>query len=271
MIAKRWRSTFRSSRFLTGSAIAHGVGAITLLSSPQSAAIVLSGLAMNHLAIASAGLLPRCRLLGPNMTKLPSAFTGTDLMALTFDDGPDPMLTPQVLDLLDQTNQKATFFCVGSRVDRFPDLAAEIRRRGHGLENHSYNHPSSFALRGPSAMLKQVALAQDSIERVTGHRPTLFRAPAGIRNIWLNCVLAEMKLSLVSWTRRGFDAVTRDSERVSARLIRKGLRDREIILLHDTVPLVLDVLPRLLENMDKRKLRSVALHRVFTSTNVRLV
>src|SRR5260221_464158 len=152
-------------------------------------------------------------------------------LVLTFDDGPDPEVTPAVLGLLEQAGARATFFCVGQRAEAHPQVMAAIRARGHGVGNHSYSHPNSFALRGPRGLSREILRAQEAIERVGGGRPRLFRAPAGIQNPWLAPALASAGLSLVSWTRRGYDTVSRDGARVAARLGR-GLQAGGILLLH---------------------------------------
>ena len=214
------------------------------------------------------GLFPRCAWLGPNITRLPGS-AGGGLVALTFDDGPDPEVTPAVLGLLEQAGARATFFCVGQRAEAHPEVMAAIRAQGHDVGNHSYSHPNGFALRGPGGLSREIRRAQEAIERVGGGRPRLFRAPAGIQNPWLAPALASAGLRLVSWTRRGYDTVCRDGARVAARLGR-GLRAGDILLLHDGSsardpsgrPVVLEALPRVLEEMGRRGLRSEALHAV---------
>jgi len=261
----RWRP----SPLVAASAGLHGVALATLFASPQSWGLVLAALVGNHLAISAAGMFPRCGWLGPNITRLPAARARGELVGLTFDDGPDPDVTPAVLDLLKSAGARATFFCVGQRAEAYPDLVAEIRAQGHGVENHSYSHPNSFALRGPNGLRREVLSGQDAIERSGGGRPSYFRAPAGIQNPWLPGVLATSGLSLVSWTRRGFDTVTRDGARVASRLVR-GLSAGDILLLHDRSsasdtsgrPVVLEALPRVLDEMSRKGLRSEALHAV---------
>ena len=254
----RLATSLRASPFLASSAAAHAVGVAAMVVSPRTTPYVLSALVANHLVIGTAGMFPRCGWLGPNMTRLPGD-AGNEAIALTFDDGPDPAVTPRVLDLLDRTGQRATFFCIGRRAEEHPELVAEIRRRGHGVENHSYGHPNGFALQGPRSMTWEVERAQEAIEKCGGGRPRYFRAPAGIQNPWLASVLIDANLSLVSWTRRGFDTVTRDASRIAARLIGGGLRAGDVLLLHDRLPIVLEALPRVLDEMNRRGLRSVAL------------
>jgi peptidoglycan/xylan/chitin deacetylase (PgdA/CDA1 family) len=250
----------------------HGVSLAALLASPRSWGLAVSAIVANHLVIAAAGMLPRCGWLGPNLTRLPPSLARGELVALTFDDGPDPEVTPAVLELLERASARATFFCIGRRAEEHPDLVRAMRDRGHGVENHTYTHPNSFALRGPRAMSSQIRRAQDAIERSGGGSPALFRAPAGIQNPWLGTVLAGTGLALVSWTRRGYDTVTHDGGRVAARLAR-NLRAGDILLLHDGSsardssgrPVVLDALERTIDRLGRAGLRSEALHRVLPS------
>ena len=145
-------------------------------------------------------------------------------------------------------------------------LAQEIVRCGHTVENHSQRHRRAFSLLGPSALRTEIARAQDGIARVTGSPPRFFRAPAGLRNPFLDPVLSHLQLRLATWTRRGFDTVIPDADAVYARLV-KSLQAGDILLLHDGnaargetgVPVILDVLPRLLATMSARKLQPITL------------
>jgi peptidoglycan/xylan/chitin deacetylase (PgdA/CDA1 family) len=187
-------------------------------------------------------------------------------VALTFDDGPDPEVTPRVLDMLDAQGAKATFFVIGRRAARHPALLREMRARGHAIGNHTHRHPAGFAAFGPWRMRREIAEAGHAIADACGERPTLFRAPMGLRNPLLDPVLAAEGLRLVSWTRRGYDTRRQPPERVLARLA-DGLAPRDILLLHDASsapdeagrPVVLSVLPRLLGRLAQAGLISVAL------------
>ena len=266
---RRRRSRLFTSPLLAASAVTHGVGAAALVASPESAPLIASVLVANHAVIATAGMRPRSRWLGPNLTRLPAPAATDTVIALTFDDGPDPSVTPHVMDLLEGAGCKGTFFCIGRRAAQHPDMIADMRARGHGVENHTYSHRNSFALGGPGRMALEVTRAQEAIEAAGGGRPMYFRAPAGVLNPWLHDVLADAGLTLVSWTRRGFDTVTHDGARVAARLIGHGLSAGDILLLHDGASLsaraeprtvVLDALPRVLEAMAARGLTSQPLH-----------
>lgn len=230
-------------------AVAAGAAALV----PETAWWALGGVALNQLGLTAAGLWPRSTLLGPNHSRLPAANSAADAVALTFDDGPDPKLTPRVLDLLAEHRMRATFFCVARRARELPALVREIVARGHSVQNHSDRHLHHFALMGPRALRAEIDRAQQTLADLTGTRPHCFRAPAGFRNPLLDPVLHRLDLHLVSWTRRGFDTTTADPHRVLRRLTRK-LAAGDILLLHDGhskttprgAPVLLEVLPALL-------------------------
>src|SRR5262249_7374121 len=113
-----------------------------------------------------------------------------------------------------------------------PDLAAEIVRRGHRVENHTWSHPHSFAFFLPKALSREVRQAQEALAEIAAQAPRLFRAPAGIRNPCLDPVLTAAGLTLASWTRRGYDTVDRRADRVAGRLV-SGLAAGDVLLLHD--------------------------------------
>jgi peptidoglycan/xylan/chitin deacetylase (PgdA/CDA1 family) len=258
----RWRP----SPLLVASAAVHLGAAAALIMRPRAWPWSLGALLANHMVLAAAGLWPRSQLLGPNWTRLPELGNLAPGVAITIDDGPDPKITPHVLELLEGYGACATFFCIGERVLRYPDVAQEIVRRGHSIENHSQRHRHNFSLLGPSAMTSEVSQAQESIFRVTGSNPQFFRAPAGLRNPFLDPVLARLKLRLASWTRRGFDTVSTDADAVFRRLA-NPLLPGDILLLHDGhaartrrgEAVILDVLPRLLDTLKARGLKSVTL------------
>lgn len=227
---------------------------------------VLGVLAGNQIALIAAVLWPQGSLLGPNLVRLPEAAMRRRQVCLTFDDGPDPEVTPQVLDLLDKYGSKASFFCIGVKAAAHPDIVREIVRRGHSVENHSYRHSHAFACYGFSRLRREVEAAQSIIAGITGRPPGFFRAPAGFRSPLLDAVLAWRGIHYVSWTRRGFDVVSRDPVLVLQRLIR-GLAAGDVLLLHDGKyartgagePLVLAVLPALLDRLAATGLKSVSL------------
>jgi peptidoglycan/xylan/chitin deacetylase (PgdA/CDA1 family) len=171
-----------------------------------------------------------------------------------------------VLDILDRYAARATFFCVGEKAARYPDVCREIVSRGHAVENHSQHHRHHFSLLGPRGYLRELQAAQSTLSQITGQRPLFFRAPAGLRNPFLDPVLARLGLTLASWSARGFDTRIGDADRVRTALLR-GLRAGAILLLHDGnaarshrgIPVVLDVLPAVLDSATAAGLRFVRL------------
>jgi peptidoglycan/xylan/chitin deacetylase (PgdA/CDA1 family) len=252
------------SPLLYGSAAVHLGAVAAVVLRPHAWPWALGAVAANHVALTAAGLWPRSQWLGTNWIRLPAGAPGR--IAITIDDGPDPEVTPRVLAQLAQARAQATFFCVGERVERFADLAREIVKSGHSIENHSQRHRHTFSLLGPRGMSAEISRAQDAIGRVTGSNPRFFRAPAGLRNPFLEPVLARLGLRLASWTRRGFDTVNGNANAVYERLA-NALHGDDILLLHDGNaararngnPVILEVLPRLLDAVAAHQLRTVTL------------
>ena len=214
----------------------HAAAAAAALLIPGAAPWALAGVVLNHVGLTAAGLWPRSTLLGPNVTHLPAAATARHEFALTLDDGPDPEVTPAVLDLLDSHHARATFFVIAKRAAQHPALLQQIVKRGHDVQNHSHLHRHDFSLRGPRALAQEIGSAQDLLAQLIGQRPHCFRAPAGLRNPLLDPVLHRLGLHLVSWTRRGFDTRDADPARVLRRLIGadgRALAAGDILLLHD--------------------------------------
>jgi peptidoglycan/xylan/chitin deacetylase (PgdA/CDA1 family) len=259
---RRWRP----GPLLIGSALLTFAELLAVVVRPEFWPWVLAVFVANHFILIFAGLWPRCAWLGPNWTALPPGSAARGEIAITIDDGPDPEITPVVLDLLDRHGAKATFFCIGEKASLYPGLCREIAGRGHAVENHSMIHRHNFALLGFRRCLSEVEAAQECLVKITGVRPAFFRAPAGLRNPFLAPVLDRLGLRLASWTRRGFDTVQRNPQVVLAKLL-DGLQAGDILLLHDGnaartasgVPVILEVLPPLLEAVAAAKLRPVTL------------
>ena len=257
---------YRPSTFVSASAVLHVLALGSIAFKPGIWQFAVGAMVADHSALLLGGLFPRCRILGPNMTRLPAQKNGPRTVALTFDDGPHPELTPRVLDVLDEHGARASFFCVGQLVEKHQSLVREMAERGHRVENHTWSHPNYFAFLLPAGLTNQINRTQSIIDRVTGRTPAYFRAPAGIRSPWLAPVLHRLQLRLVSWTRRGFDTVENDPDRIVRRLI-KDLAPADILLLHDGGKIdadhrsaaLLDVLPRVLVEIKRKGLNTVPL------------
>lgn len=262
MLESRWRPT----RFVRASIALHALVLVIVIVWPGQWRWALAALLVNHALLGGFGLWPRSHWLGANWTRLPAAAAARNEIALTLDDGPDPAVTPQVLDLLDRHAVRATFFCCGERAAQFPDLCREIVRRGHAVENHSQRHRHNFSLLDYGACLREVQAGQETLTAITGQRPQFFRAPAGLRNFFLDPVLERLELQLVSWSVRAYDTRVGRAERVRSTLL-GGMRAGAILLLHDGnaartragVPVILEVLPAILSSAATAGLRFVTL------------
>lgn len=239
---------------------------MALLAASDNWPWAFAALGANQLVLTAAGMLPRSALLGPNLRRLPSAAAGCREIALTIDDGPDPEVTPRVLDLLDGAGVKASFFCIGRRARQSPHLCREIAERGHRVENHGDSHSSLFATFGPQRLRADITAAQQTLAELSGQVPRFFRPTAGLRNPLLEPVLCRLDLRLASWTRRAFDTREGNPWRVYQRLTRR-LAPGDILLLHDGhaardaagQAVILGVLPDLLRSIAAHDLQPVTL------------
>jgi peptidoglycan/xylan/chitin deacetylase (PgdA/CDA1 family) len=253
------------------SLLTHAAAGLGLLAAPASWPWAVGALAINHVVLTGAGMLPRTTLLGPNLNRLPAAAAARREIALTIDDGPDPEVTPRVLDQLDAAGAKASFFCIGWRARDNPALCREIVARGHRIENHGDSHSKAFATFGMRRMQADIAAAQATLSDITGQAPRFFRPTAGLRNPFLDPVLARLDLQLASWTRRPYDTREGNPDVVYQRLVRQ-LGAGDILLMHDGhaarspsgEAVILHVLPRLLQRFAEARLTPVTLTAALT-------
>lgn len=244
------------------SQVIHGAAAATCLAAPTLWPWALAAVGVNHLALLSAVFTPRSRWLGANLVRVPA----TGAVALTFDDGPDPALTPYVLETLARHGAHASFFCIGDRAQQHPSLVRAAVASGHSIENHSHDHPAWFAMMGQRALGRQIDDAQAVLADIAGTAPRFFRAPMGFRSPLLDGALRARGLRYASWTRRGFDTANGSSRSVLGYLTR-NLAGGDILLLHDGhsarspggAPVLHAVLPQLLQTLDRAGLKAVSL------------
>jgi peptidoglycan-N-acetylglucosamine deacetylase len=259
-------SHWKPSSALQASAALH-LGAIAGIATGLPLTWAAGAVVANHALLTAAGLWPRSTMLGSNMLRLSQAAHEANQIAITIDDGPNPEVTPAVLDILEASNAKASFFCIGRLVELHPYLAQEIIRRGHSIENHSYSHRHHFSLMGMKSLRQEIVQTQEIISQATGYLPSYFRAPAGLRSPLLDPVLQSLNLKLASWTRRGFDTITNDPSKILDKL-QRSLSAGDILLLHDGncalttsgQPVIIPVLSKLLNNLESMGLRPVSLN-----------
>ncbi len=166
---------------------------------------------------------------------LNTVYRGDDLqrhVALTFDDGPNPDYTPELLDLLDAYGAKALFFVVGRQAERHPDLVRAIHERGHMLGIHTYSHRNAW-LATPWRMGREIRRTRRILDDLTGERVVYFRPPWGRFNIFLPFQLRSNGLTAVLWTIAARDWLPGDRAGDIAGIVTDRLRNGAIVLLHD--------------------------------------
>ncbi len=157
------------------------------------------------------------------------------IVALTFDDGPDPIQTPKVLQTLKEQQATACFFCIGRKIKGNEKLLQQIVTEGHLIGNHSFTHSGSFPLYRLSRMKKDLQTCQSELERVTSQPVTLFRPPFGVTNPTIAKAVRQLGYTSIGWNIRTLDTQQPTPDKVLNR-IRKGLKPGSIILLHDRIP-----------------------------------
>lgn len=154
-------------------------------------------------------------------------------IALTFDDGPHPSITPDLLKLLAKYNVNATFFCLGKNVESYPEIARSIINNNNIIGNHSYFHSYYFDLLSSSQMEKEITQTNAIIYKNCKIKPKLFRPPYGVTNPMLKKAIEKSGLTSIGWSLRSFDT-SKSTELVKKRL-KKNTKPGDIVLLHDTV------------------------------------
>jgi peptidoglycan/xylan/chitin deacetylase (PgdA/CDA1 family) len=229
---------------------------------PVPLTVALAALAA-YVLLATAGVLfPQLEMYGDVLWRGSSSSSG---VALTFDDGPHPTTTRRILALLAERRAIATFFVVGEKVERYPDVVRELVAAGHQVGLHGFLHERLYAFKTPRQVERDIRRTQEAVERTVGIRPTWFRPPLGHVSPRTAVGARRAGVDLVAWSARGLDGVpSAEAERVARRLER-GLRPGAIIMLHDAseredfVPASVEALPKLLDAIERKGLRVVSL------------
>ena len=172
--------------------------------------------------------------LGFFLPVISKGHSGNSRVALTFDDGPDPATAPRLLKLLAEHKVTATFFVIGEKAERYPELMRGIIAAGHDVGNHSSSHDVLLMLRSSQRLYKEIADAQQTLAHF-GMLPWAFRPPAGITNPRLGRVLRKLDLRCVTFSCRAFDGGNRHIAGLAKKILGKA-QGGDIILLHDVKP-----------------------------------
>ena len=182
------------------------------------------------LLVANGIARPGSSLFYPTITHGPH---DSNRVALSFDDGPDPDMTPQVLDVLAQGGTHATFFVIGKWLDLYPQLAKRMVAEGHVLGNHSWNHSRLQNFYFTKRHMQELENCEQAIKTATGGSlPVLYRPPVGLKSGDLARAAYRHNLILVTWSLHSHDSRLRDPEKIARRVLKK-IRGGDIVLLHD--------------------------------------
>lgn len=167
-------------------------------------------------------------VFGRALGRLP---TRNQVVALTFDDGPNPEATPRILDALGEAGVHATFFVLGRHAERWPALVRRVRDEGHALGNHGYFH-RKLHFKTPRYVREDLGRGSDAIADACGMRPALFRAPHGFRSPWVNGIAASLGERVIGWSLGVWDSDRPGADVIAQRTV-VGARPGSILLLHD--------------------------------------
>jgi peptidoglycan/xylan/chitin deacetylase (PgdA/CDA1 family) len=242
-----------------------GLGAVALHAAlrGEPGLAVIGALSLGLGAFATTGVLfPWLEMYGPVVTRGPA---GSSRVALTFDDGPHPVTTRRVLETLAPTRHRATFFVLGEKVRRHPDVVREIHAGGHTLALHGDSHDRLHSFRTPWSVCDEILRAETAVAAATGTRPRYFRPPLGHTSFMSVRGVRLAGVTLVGWSSRGFDGMRGRSPEAVLERVGRTLDDGAIVMLHDAAerddfePASVRALPRLVALLDERGLTSVGL------------
>ena len=162
-----------------------------------------------------------------------SVKTDSMKIALTFDDGPHPRLTQEILEVLDQYQIRATFFMVGCNVYNYPDAARAVIRAGHEVGNHTFSH-RHFQHLSESIIREEIERCEDALEELCEYRPHLFRPPQGVLTPYVENCSADGDYALILWSLDTRDWETKDAKTIT-RCILEQIQPGDIILMHDYI------------------------------------
>lgn len=176
-------------------------------------------------------------------------------IAITFDDGPTPE-TEKVLELLSRYNAKATFFCIGSQIEKYPEVLQKTLNEGHTVGNHTYSHSTKLSLFPVNKTVEDITLTDSFIIKYSNKKPLLFRPPFGVTSPRIAKALRLTGHYVIGWNVRSLDAVTEDETKIFSR-IKRGIAPGSIILLHDTSQKTVNVLEQLLLLLQQQGYKAV--------------
>jgi len=184
-------------------------------------------------------------------------------VALTFDDGPTEF-TPKFLDLLKENHIKATFFCIGKQIEKYPETFQRIVAEGHTVGNHTFSHSNNTGFLSTSKMIKEIEKCDDVMLKIGSIKTDLYRPPFGVTNPNIAKAIKKTNKKSIGWNVRSLDTVIPDEKKIYNRII-KNLKKGSIILLHDTSEKTYNVLVELLLFLEREKYSTFTINSIIKS------
>jgi peptidoglycan/xylan/chitin deacetylase (PgdA/CDA1 family) len=188
--------------------------------------------------------------------------TSEKTITLTFDDGPDEVVTPKILAILEKHHIQATFFVIGNKAKKNSALLKLIIGKGHVAGLHSYSHGFFFDFYTKRNMEQDLLKTEEVIMCNTGKKPLLFRPPYGVTNPTIAKMVKNLEYNLIGWSVRSLDTRIKDAEKVAKRVIRK-LHPGAVILMHDTQDITPDALEQIIIRAKEMVYRFVGIEEMF--------
>lgn len=194
--------------------------------------------------------------------------TNKKVIALTFDDGPNPKITPMILDVLNKADVKATFFVVGKNAVKYPNILLDIFKNGHQIANHSNRHSYSM-LKPPRLILEEVNKTNESVFKIIKYRPIYYRPPYGFRTWWGARALSKAGYKIITWDNMTYDYWGIKSNKLVNKIVKRA-KPGGIIVLHDGVEglstgnsNVVEALPEIIRRLKSNGYKFISISELF--------
>lgn len=180
--------------------------------------------------------------------------TANDKVLLTFDDGPDKQLTPEVLRILKQQDIGALFFIIGKKAEVHPEIISKIISDGHLIGNHTQNHPLLFATMRQEKVEKEIGLCDNTLIAQNVHPGNYFRPPVGYTNPIIARAVKKYKKTVIGWNLRSYDSVFKEEDKLLERVVSK-VKPGDIVLFHDNLPQTIGTLDQFITTAKKNGIK----------------